>query len=319
LNLALVPFDDRDGWIWLDGAFKPWREAKLHVLTHALHYASAVFEGERMYEGRIFALEEHTERLFRSAALLDFEIPYTKAAINRASTEVCERNNFSDCYVRPIAWRGSEQLSVSALNTRIHVAIAAWAWPKYFDEAKLKRGIRLCWAAYHRPPANAAPTAAKAVGLYMICTISKNIAERNGYEDALMLDSDGNIAETTGTNIFFVRDGALHTPIADCFLDGITRQTIIHLARESGVIVHERRIRPEELPSFSECFVVGTAAEVTPVGEIAEHLFTPGALTFSLKERYEELVRQPPAPHEHVGEGAALRVGCEPCSPKLSA
>jgi branched-chain amino acid aminotransferase len=306
--MTLVPFDDRDGWIWLDGAFTPWREAKLHVLSHALHYASAVFEGERMYEGRIFALEQHTERLFRSAELLDFAIPYTQAEINRASVETCARNGFSDCYIRPIAWRGAEQLSVSALNTNIHVAIAAWAWPKYFDEAKLKRGIRLCWAKYDRPPTTSAPTAAKAVGLYMICTISKNIAERGGYEDALMLDSDGNIAETTGTNIFFVRDGALHTPLADRFLDGITRRAVIELARRRGLAVHERRIRPQELPMFSECFVVGTAAEVTPVGAIAEHVFTPGAITFSLIELYEALVRGESAPSGHVAEPVAHAV-----------
>jgi branched-chain amino acid aminotransferase len=306
--MSVLPFDDRDGWIWLDGQFVPWREAKVHVLTHAMHYGSAVFEGERMYGGRIFALEEHTDRLFRSAQLLDFAIPYSKTAINHASMETCERNGLSDCYVRPLAWRGSEQLSVSALNTRIHVAIAAWPWPKYFDETKRKRGIRLCWAEYDRPPATAAPTAAKAVGLYMICTISKNIAERAGYEDALMLDSDGNIAETTGANVFFVRDGALHTPLADCFLDGITRRTVIRLAKQAGVPVHERRIRPAELASFSECFVVGTAAEVTPVGEIGDHTFTPGALTFSLLERYEALVRTSEMQPESIAERAAARV-----------
>ena len=304
--MALVPFDDRNGWIWLDGAFAPWREAKVHVLTHALHYGSAVFEGERMYGGRIFALEEHTDRLFRSAQLLDFAIPYSKATINRACNETCARNGLTDCYIRPIAWRGSEQLSVSALNTRIHVAIAVWQWPKYFDEAKRMRGIRLCWAEYDRPPPTAAPTAAKAVGLYMICTISKNIAERAGYEDALMLDSNGNIAETTGANIFFVRDGALHTPLADCFLDGITRRTVIRLAKERGLAVHERRIRPQELESFSECFVVGTAAEVTPVGEIGEHTFTPGELTHALMEAYEALVRTPdPMPEQLVERAAA--------------
>jgi branched-chain amino acid aminotransferase len=306
--VTLVPFDDRDGWIWFDGAFTPWRDAKVHVLTHALHYASAVFEGERMYNGRIFALEAHTGRLFRSANLLDFDIPFSKAEVNRACVDVCVRNGLSDCYVRPIAWRGAEQLSVSALNTRIHLAIAAWPWPKYFDEAKRMRGIRLCWAQYNRPPAKAAPTAAKAVGLYMICTISKNVAERSGYEDALMLDSDGNVAETTGTNIFFLRDGVLHTPLADCFLDGITRQTVIGLAKGGGVDVIERRIRPEELSTFSECFVVGTAAEVTPVGEIAEHKFTPGGVTFSLMERYEALVRAPPPALEPVAGPAAARV-----------
>lgn len=291
--MSLVPFDDRDGEIWLDGRFVPWRDAKVHVLTHALHYGSAVFEGERMYDGRIFALEAHTDRLFRSAGLLDFEIPYTKQDVNRACIQSCARNGLTDCYVRPIAWRGAEQLSVSALQTTIHLAIAVWQWPKYFDENKQARGIRLTWAQYRRPPANAAPTAAKAVGLYMICTVSKNIAERAGYEDALMLDSEGNIAETTGANIFFVKDDALHTPLADCFLDGITRQSIIAVARQRGVSVTERRIRPEELPTFSECFVVGTAAEVTAVGEIGEHRYAPGALTAMLSQRYATLVHSP--------------------------
>lgn len=293
----MLPFDDRDGQIWLDGKFVPWREAKLHVLTHALHYGSAVFEGERMYAGQIYALEEHTARLFKSAELLDFEIPYTQAEINEASTETCRRNGHTDCYVRPIAWRGSEQLSVSAHATSIHVAIAVWAWPKYFDAAKWERGIRLCWAKYNRPPADAAPTSAKAVGLYMICTVSKNAAERNGYDDALMLDGAGNIAETTGANIFFARNGALYTPKPDCFLDGITRRSVIRLARERGIEVIEGRIHPEELSSFSECFLVGTAAEVTPVGEIAGQRFTPGDLTFSLADRYNKLV------HAHARAG----------------
>jgi branched-chain amino acid aminotransferase len=289
--VTLVPFDDRDGWIWLDGRFTPWREANLHILSHAMHYGSAVFEGERMYDGRIFALEAHTRRLFRSAELLDFEIPFTEEEINTASVETCVRNGLSDCYVRPIAWRGTEQLSVSALHTRTHVAIAVWEWPRYFDAARFQRGVRLCWAKYRRPPADAAPTAAKAAGLYMICTISKNAAERAGYDDALMLDGAGAVAETTGANIFFVRDGALYTPAPHCFLDGITRQTVIKLAHEAGVPVIETRIEPEQLADFSECFIVGTAAEVTPVGEIGDHRFQPGALTFDLVDRYAALVR----------------------------
>lgn len=288
----MLPFDDRDGWIWFDGRFIPWREAKLHVLTHALHYSSAVFEGERMYDGRIFALEAHTQRLFQSAQLLDFEIPFSRAEINAASTESCRRNGHADCYVRPIAWRGSEQLSVSALATSVHVAIAVWQWPKYFDAGKRERGIRLCWAKYSRPSPDAAPVAAKATGLYMICTVSKNVAERAGYDDALMMDGAGNIAETTGANIFFVRDGVLHTPAPDCFLNGITRQTVIRLASALGLRVVEEHIRPEQLAAFSECFVVGTAAEVTPVGEIAEHRFKPGAITSSLMDAYETLVRE---------------------------
>lgn len=289
--MALIPFDDRNGWIWLDGAFVPWREAKLHVLSHALHYGAAVFEGERMYEGRIFALDAHTRRLFRSAELLDFEIPYTIDQISRASTETCARNGLTDCYVRPIAWRGPEQLSVSALNTKTHVAIAAWEWPKYFDAAKFERGVRLCWAPYRRPPPEAAPTEAKAAGLYMICTVSKNAAERAGYDDALMLDCSGAIAETTGANIFFVADGVLYTPPPTCFLNGITRQTVIALARERGIDVIETRIEPEAPARFSECFIVGTAAEVTPVGEIGEHRFTPGPTTFELIEAYAAAVR----------------------------
>jgi branched-chain amino acid aminotransferase len=291
----MIPFDNREGWIWLDGAFAPWNDARLHVGTHALHYGSAVFEGERMYNGRIFELEAHTHRLFKSAETLDFEIPFTESEINAASTESCRRNGFEDCYVRPIAWRGAEQLSVSALHTKTHVAIAVWEWPKYFDAAKLRRGIRLTWAKYRRPPADAAPTSAKAAGLYMICTISKNAAERSGYDDALMLDSSGNVAETTGANVFFIRDGVVYTPKADCFLDGITRRTVIALARAKGLEVIETRIRPEELSSFSECFVTGTAAEVTPVAEIGEHTYTPGAITFGLMEDYTRHVTQKPA------------------------
>jgi branched-chain amino acid aminotransferase len=288
--VTLVPFDDRDGWLWLDGRFVPWRDANLHVLSHALHYGGAVFEGERMYNGRIFALAEHTRRLFRSAELLDFEIPYTTDEINDACIETCARNNLRDCYVRPIAWRGADQLGVSTLKTSTHVAIAAWPWPKYFDAERARRGIRLCWAKYRRPHADTAPTEAKAAGLYMICTISKNAAERDGYDDALMRDCTGAIAETTGANIFFARGGVLFTPTPDCFLNGITRQTVIALAREAGIRVIERRIRPEELATFSECFIVGTAAEVTPVGQIAEHRFTPGTLTFDLMARYARLV-----------------------------
>jgi len=289
--MALVPFDNRDGWIWLDGHFVPWRDANLHILSHAMHYSSAVFEGERMYDGAIFELEAHTRRLFRSAEILDFQLPYSEAEINAASTEVCRRNGFTDCYVRPIAWRGAEQMGVSALHSNTHVAIAAWEWPKYFDANKLRRGIRLRWATYCRPPASAAPTAAKAAGLYMICTIEKNAAERLGFDDSLMLDSEGNIAETTGANIFFIRGGAIYTPTPDCFLDGITRRTVIEIARSQGRQVIETRIRPEELATFSECFVTGTAAEVTPVGQVGEQIYTPSDITFDLMERYGALVR----------------------------
>src|SRR5580704_6912784 len=284
--MSLVPMDDRDGWIWLDGQFTPWREAKVHVLTHGLHYASAVFEGERMYGGEIFKLTEHTERLHNSARILDFKIPHSVAEIDQACKETCARNGLEDAYVRPIAWRGSEMIGVSAQNTTIHLAIACWDWPSYFDPAQRMKGIRLEMAEYRRPDPATAPARAKAAGLYMICTISKHKAERHGYADALMLDWQGRVAECTGANVFFIKDGVIHTPIADCFLDGITRQTAIDLARRRGFEVAERRIMPEELPSFSECFITGTAAEITPVGEIGPHRFTPGAMTGTLIDDY---------------------------------
>ncbi|HEX5775124.1 MAG TPA: branched-chain amino acid aminotransferase [Caulobacteraceae bacterium] len=290
--MSLVPFDDRDGVIWLDGQFVPWREAKVHVLTHALHYASAVFEGERMYGGEIFELTQHTERLFRSAEILDFQIPFTVAEIDAACKETCARNGLTDCYVRPIAWRGSEQIGVSAQQTKIHVAIAAWEWPSYFQPEERARGIRLTFAKYRRPDPATAPTASKAVGLYMICTISKHAAEREGYADALMLDWRGYIAESTGANIFLVRDGVIHTPTPDCFLDGITRRTVMRLARERGFEIVERHISGEELPTFSEVFIVGTAAEVTPVAEIGPHTFRPGNISLSLMDDYAQLVRR---------------------------
>ena len=290
--MSLVPFDDRDGVIWLDGQFVPWREAKVHVLTHALHYASAVFEGERMYGGEIFELTQHTERLFRSAEILDFQIPYTVAEIDAACKETCARNGLTDCYVRPIAWRGSEQIGVSAQQTKIHVAIAAWEWPSYFKPEERAKGIRLTFAKYRRPDPATAPTASKAVGLYMICTISKHAAEREGYADALMLDWRGYIAESTGANIFLIRDGVIHTPTPDCFLDGITRRTVIRLAKERGFEVVERHIPGEELPTFSEVFIVDTAAEVTPVAEIGPHVFKPGNISLSLMDDYAQLVRR---------------------------
>jgi branched-chain amino acid aminotransferase len=289
--MSLVPFDDRDGWIWLDGEFVPWREAKVHVLTHALHYASAVFEGERMYNGTIFELTSHTERLFKSAEILDFKIPFTVAEIDEACKQTCAKNGFTDCYLRPIAWRGTEQIGVSAQQTKIHVAIAVWDWPNYFDPEEKRKGIRLGRALYKRPSPETAPTASKAVGLYMICTISKHAAERDGYADALMLDWRGYIAESTGANIFLIRDGVIHTPTPDCFLDGITRRTVIRLAKEKGFEVVERHIPGEELGTFSEVFLVGTAAEVTPVSEIGEHRFRPGNISLSLMDDYAKLVR----------------------------
>ena len=284
--MATPNFDDRDGWIWLDGRMVEWRDAKIHILTHALHYASAVFEGERAYGGRIFKSAEHSRRLKDSARILDFEIPWTVDQIDAAKAEALRRNNFTDAYVRPIAWRGSEMMGVSAQHNKIHLGIAVWDWPSYFDPTQRMKGIRLDIADYRRPDPATAPSLAKAAGLYMICTISKHRAERRGYADALMMDWQGRVAECTGANVFFVKDGTIHTPIADCFLAGITRATAIDLARRRGVEVVERRIMPDELGAFSECFITGTAAEVTPVGEIGPHSYTPGAITAALIDAY---------------------------------
>lgn len=290
--MALIPYDDRDGWIWLDGQFTPWREAKVHVLTHGLHYASAVFEGERMYGGEVFKLREHTERLFRSAEILDFKIPFTVEEVDKATVATCARNGLTDCYIRPIAWRGSETIGVSAQNTRIHLAIATWEWPSYFKPEEKAKGIELTWAKYKRPSPETAPTASKAAGLYMICTLSKHAAEREGFADAMMLDWRGYVAEATGANVFFVADGRLVTPIPDCFLDGITRRAVIALAKSNGVEVEERHIRPEDLAHFSECFIVGTAAEVTPVSRIGDYRFKPGSISLSLMDDFAKLVRR---------------------------
>jgi branched-chain amino acid aminotransferase len=294
--MSLVPFDDRDGWIWLDGQFVPWREAKVHVLTHGLHYASSVFEGERMYGGEIFELTAHTERLFKSAEILDFRIPYTVSEIDEACKATCAKNGLKDCYLRPIAWRGSEMIGVSAQQTKIHVAIAVWDWPSYFDPEQKKKGIRLTWAKYDRPSPKTAPVAAKAAGLYMICTISKHAAEKDGYSDAMMLDYRGYVAEATGANVFFVKDGVIHTPTPDCFLNGITRQTVIRLAKDRGYELIERHIKPEEMAGFDECFIVGTAAEVTPVAEVGDYRFTPGKVSLTLMDDYARLVRREVVP-----------------------
>jgi len=289
--MAFVPFDDRDGWIWVNGDFVPWREAKTHVMTHALHYGSSVFEGERMYGGEIFKLTAHSQRLKRSAELLDFEIPYSVAEIDAACKETCARNGLIDCYIRPVAYLGAEQLSVSSLNSKVHLAIAAWEWPSYFDPEVKKKGIALEWAKWRRPDPATAPSTAKAAGLYMICTMSKTAAEKRGFNDALMLDWRGYVAEATGANVFFVRDGVLHTPRVDHILDGITRQTVIEMAEARGVEVVVRDILPEELADFSECFLTGSAAEVTPVGQVGDHRFTPGELSLSLMDDYGKLVR----------------------------
>jgi branched-chain amino acid aminotransferase len=281
-----APFDQREGIIWYDGKLVPWSDATLHVLSHGLHYASAVFEGERAYGGEIFKITEHSERLRYSAQMLDFEIPYSAAEIDAAKRLVLETNGQKDAYLRPIAWRGSEMMGVSAQNNTIHLAIASWEWPSYFDPAQRLKGIRLDLAEYRRPDPKTAPAGSKAAGLYMICTVSKHKAERKGYADALMLDWQGRVAECTGANIFFITDGKIHTPTPDCFLDGITRRTVIGLAKKRGIQVIERRIMPEEMSNFSECFITGSAAEVTPVGEIAQWKFTPGAITQQLMEDY---------------------------------
>jgi branched-chain amino acid aminotransferase len=286
-----VAFDQRPDLIWFDGTLLPTTDCKISVLTHGLHYASAVFEGERAYGGVIFKSLEHSERLKRSAQIMDFEIPYTVAEIEAAKRLVLERNNQKDAYVRAIAWRGSEQLGVSAQNNTIHLAIATWEWPSYFDPAQRLKGIKLDFADYRRPDPKTAPALAKASSLYAICTISKHRAERRGFADALMLDWQGRVAECTGANILFIKDGKIHTPIADCFLSGITRATAIALARGHNIEVIERRIMPEELSGFSECFITGTAAEVTAVSQIGELNFTPGRITQQLMSEYTAAVQ----------------------------
>ncbi len=289
--MALVPFHDRDGFIWMDGALRPWRDAQLHVLSHALHYGSAVFEGERAYGGEIFKLAEHTERLLAGAQTLDFEIPWSAAQVDQACRETVAANKAADCYVRPIAWRGSEMMGVSAQASQIHLAVATWEWASYFDPATKMKGIRLAMAHYRRPDPLTAPAKTKAVGLYMICTIEKHRAERAGYADAVMLDYRGRVAECTGANMFFVKDGVIHSPTPDCFLDGITRRTVIGLAKKRGYEVIDRVIMPEELPGFSECFIVGTAAEVTPVAEIAGTIYKPGTISEALLHDYMAAVQ----------------------------
>ncbi|HWK15602.1 MAG TPA: branched-chain amino acid aminotransferase [Rhizobiaceae bacterium] len=288
--MAAKPFDQQDGFIWMNGAFLPWADARVHVLTHGLHYASAVFEGERAYGGEIFKLTEHTERLHESARILGFTIPYSVAEIDEACRQLLRKQGFQDAYVRPIAWRGSESLGVSAPDNRINLAIAIWQWPSYFDPAQKLKGIRLDMADYRRPDPLTAPSKAKASGLYMICTISKHAAEAKGYADALMLDWRGRVAEATGANVFFVKDGEIHTPTPDCFLDGITRRTVIDLIRRRGYRLHERAIMPEEMAGFEECFLTGTAAEVTPVSEIGHYRFTVGDVSRTLMDDYSREV-----------------------------
>jgi len=287
----LVPYHDRDGVIWMDGKLVPWREANVHLLTHGLHYASAVFEGERAYGGEIFKLTEHSERLVEGGRTMDFEIPYSVAQIDQACRDVVKANNLVDCYVRPIAWRGSEQMGVSAQQAKIHLAVAAWDWGSYFPMEQRLQGIRLTWAQYRRPDPRTAPAKTKAAGLYMICTLEKHRAERAGYADAVMLDWRGHVAECTGANIFLIKDGKIHTPTPDCFLDGITRRTVIGLAEKRGIEVIQRTIMPEEMGSFQECFLTGTAAEVTPVSQIGEHTYKPAKVCETLLNDYMAAVQ----------------------------
>lgn len=286
--MADRPFDDRDGYIWMDGEFVPWRETKVHVLTHAMHYASCVFEGERAYGGKIFESLRHSQRLANSAEIMGFDLPVSVAELESIKAETLAKSGLETAYVRAFAWRGSEMMGVSAQSNTIHLAVAVWPWGDYFDD-KMK-GIRMTHAQWRRPAPDTAPCHAKAAGLYMICTLSKHAAEQQGYADALMLDYRGQIAEATGANIFFLRDGALHTPTPDCFLNGITRQTTIKLAKSRQIEIVERAIMPDELSTFSECFITGSAAEITPVAEIGDVTYKPGAVSEALVSDYSDLV-----------------------------
>jgi branched-chain amino acid aminotransferase len=302
----MTSFDDRDGMMWLDGKLVDWRDAKLHVLSHGLHYASAVFEGERVYGGHIFELDAHTERLSRSARILDFELPFSLDEINKACNEVVAAAGITDGYVRPIAWRGSDMMGVSAQQSQIHLSVAAWEWPAYFAPEARMMGIRMQTSKWRRPSPDTAPVHSKAAGLYMTGTLAKHAAESAGYADALMLDYRGLVSEGTGANIFLVIDGKIHTPIPDCFLDGITRRTVIALARARDIDVVERHIEPGELANAQEVLLTGTAAEVTPVSEIDEHTFVPGLITQQLVDDYDAEVRRRDRKTTLVGTSSAL-------------
>jgi len=289
--MSIIPFDDRDGFIWMNGEMTPWRDARTHTLSHGLHYASLVFEGERAYGGKIFKSREHSERLRTSCRYLDFDLPVSDAELDEIKLQVMEANDIVDGYVRAFCWRGSEMMAISAQQTKTHLAVAAWQWPSYFDPEVKMQGITLNIADWRRPSPESAPVQAKAAGLYMICTLAKHAAERDGYTDSLMLDYRGYVAEATGANVFFLMDdGKLHTPTADCFLNGITRQTVIALAKENGLDVVERHILPEELAQVKECFLTGTAAEITPVRQIADYHFTPGDVSKLMMDSYSTLV-----------------------------
>ena len=289
----MIPYDKRSGKIWYNNELVDWADAKIHILNHGLHYASCVFEGERVYDGSIFKLEEHTTRFFHSAKRLGFEIPYSEKEINSACNEIISIQNVTNGYVRPFAWRGSEMMQISAQQTKIHVAIATWEWGSYFDPKLKTNGIKLNISRWRRPSPNSIPWDSKASGLYMICTLSKHEAEQQGFTDSMMLDHEGNIAEATGANIFFKdKDGNLHTPTPDSFLDGITRRTVIEIAKSKGIKIHERKIKPEELSNFVGCFLTGTAAEVTPVSCIAKNQFKVCEIIIDLNESYQTLVRK---------------------------
>ena len=289
--MALIPFDDRDGFIWMNGEMLAWRDAKTHTLSHGLHYASAVFEGERAYGGSIFRSADHTARLRQSCQYLDFDLPMSDAELNAIKDQVLEVNGIEEGYVRAFAWRGSEMMAISAQQTKVHVAVAAWQWPSYFDPEARMKGLTLDLASWRRPAPDSAPVHAKAAGLYMICTLAKHEAERKGFNDAMMLDYRGYVAEATGANLFFVtQQGEIHTPTADCFLNGITRQSVIQMARDMGYQVVEKHIRPEEMSQYTEAFLTGTAAEVTPVRQIGEYHFTPGTICKALIDGYDDLV-----------------------------
>ncbi|SPJ23245.1 branched-chain amino acid aminotransferase [Palleronia abyssalis] len=284
-------YDDRDGKIWMDGQLVEWRDAKVHILTHALHYASSVFEGERCYGGTIFKSRQHSERLKKSANLIDFEVPYSVDQIEEAKAEVLQANGLTDAYVRAVAWRGAgPDMGVASARNPVRMAVAAWEWGAYYGDAKTK-GAKLDLSKWKRPSPETIPCEAKAAGLYMICTMSKHAAEAKGCSDAMMLDYRGYVAEATGANIFFVKDGEVHTPLPDCFLNGITRQTVLQMLKEKGIPVHERHIMPEELEGFEQCWLTGTAAEVTPVGQIGDFRFEVGAMALDVANSYEQLVR----------------------------
>lgn len=289
--MAAPSFDNMDGKIWVDGEFVEWRDAQVHVLTHAIHYGSAVFEGQRAYNGTIFKLKEHTERLFKSAELLGMDPKWSHDQINEACNQLLEINELTDAYCRPIFWRGSEMMGVAAQKNTIHAAVAVWQWPSYFSPEARMKGLRLEISEWRRPAPETAPVHAKAAGLYMICTLSKHAAEARGFDDALMYDYRGQVAEATGANVFFVKNGEIHTPTPDCFLDGITRRTVMDLARKRGINVIERAIMPEEMEGFEQAFLTGTAAEVSPLAEIGPYNFEVGEITKSLMLDYDALVR----------------------------